>query len=84
MKAAAQPRPALQVMDIIDIDLGNKYSAHKRLANGIIHVTRKNGSCAEQDLLPLGFPIEEIAERWHMARAMADVELRLMNARSSK
>lgn len=83
MKSVAPSRPALQVVDIIDIDLGRKYSAHKRLANGILHVTRQIGACTEQDLLPLGFRQDEISESWHMARAMADVELRLM-ARSSK
>lgn len=83
MKVATQTRPALRIADTIGIDLGGKYAVYKRLANGILHVTRQTGACTEQDLLPLGFRKEEISERWHMARAMADVELRLM-ARGSK
>lgn len=55
-----------------------KFAPYQRMANVIIYCTQRNGTCCSKDLLPFGFPESEIAERWHMSSAMAEVELRLM------
>ncbi|MFA4995194.1 MAG: hypothetical protein WC521_07835 [Bdellovibrionales bacterium] len=63
---------------LISINLGNKFIPYERMANVIIDLTCKKGRCFPQDLLPLGFSKDETNERWHLANAMANVELRLM------
>jgi len=65
------------VIDFISDNPKNKFAPYQRMANAIVDVTDKNGGCLPQDLLPLGFTKEETAERWHMADAMARVELKL-------
>lgn len=68
------------VPQVVDFgDMGKpKFAPYQRMANVIIHCTQRYGSCSTRDLLPFGFSECEIAERWHMSSAMADVELRLM------
>ena len=61
----------------------NKFAPHVRMANAIINLTRKNGGCVPQDLLTLGFTKQETIDLWHMANAMACVELRLIESKSS-
>lgn len=59
-------------------DPSNKYVPYQRMANAIIDLTRLHGECELQDLLARGFTRQETADLFHMANAMADVELRLM------
>ncbi|MDD3370867.1 MAG: hypothetical protein PHE27_03465, partial [Alphaproteobacteria bacterium] len=65
------------------IDFGamgdSRFAPYLRMANVIVHCTRRQGFCRSCDLLPFGFSEREIAERWHMSCAMADVELRLVS-----
>ncbi len=79
MKSATQRNLVPQVIDLIGVEFSEKYARYLRMANVIVHLTRKNGGCLPQDLLPLGFSKEETTELWHMANAMADVELKLKN-----
>ncbi len=65
------------VIDLVSENPENKFAPYQRMANAIIDLTNKNGECLPQDLLPFGYSKEEIDERWHMAKAMANVELKL-------
>jgi hypothetical protein len=60
-------------------DLIGKFVPYQHMASAIIFLTCKNGGCEPQDLLALGFSKEEAAKRWDTARAMANVEMRLMS-----
>ena len=71
------------VIDIISDNPNHKFVPYQRMANVIIDLTRKNGWCLPQDLCAVGFTNEETKERWHMAQAMASVELKLINDTSS-
>jgi len=64
--------------DWVDGNFDGKYIPHKHMANVIIDITNRNGACEPKDLLALGFTRQETVDLWHMAHAMADVELRLM------
>jgi hypothetical protein len=68
------------VIDLISENPANKFAPYQRMANAIIDLTNKNGGCSPEDLLPLGFSKVETAERWHMANAMANVEIKIMEA----
>jgi hypothetical protein len=72
------------VIDLVSDNPNNKFAPHQRMANAIIVLTQKNGKCVPQDLLALGFSKIETVDYWHMAKAMADVELRLSNANTSQ
>jgi hypothetical protein len=78
MIPAPQTSLVPQVINLIGTELDSKFAPYQRMANVIIHLTRKYGDCLPEDLLTLGFSKEETNERWHMANAMAAVELRLM------
>jgi hypothetical protein len=78
MKTALQTSLVPQVIDLIGVEFDEKFAPYQRMANVIIHLTRKNGGCLPQDLLARGFTIQETRDLWHMANAMANVELRLM------
>ncbi len=80
MTRAAQTNLVPQVINFVGSELDTKFAPYQRMANIIIHLTRKHGECLPDDLLPLGFSKEETRDRWHMAHAMAAIELRLMKA----
>lgn len=67
------------MIDLISENPANKFAPYQRMANAIIDLTNKNGGCSPEDLLLLGFSKVETAERWHMADAMAKVELKLLD-----
>jgi len=64
-------------INLINRDIDNKFAPYQRMASVIIDLTRKQGECLPDDLLVVGFTKEETNERWHMAHAMANVELKL-------
>ena len=78
MNPAHQNNLVPQVIELIGAGFDNKFAPYLRMANVIIELTRKHGDCLPQDLLPFGYSKEETDERWHLAHAMATVELRLM------
>lgn len=81
MNSKKQLGLASQLIELAGIEFDRKFIPYQRLATRIVNLTRTNGSCRPQDLLPLGFSEKEIEERWHMAHAMARVELRLIATR---
>ena len=81
MTSATHTNLVPQVIKLIGTEFDSKFAPYQRMANVIIHLTRKCGDCLPEDLLSLGFSKKETNERWHMAHAMASVELRLMGPR---
>jgi len=61
-----------------------KFAPYQRMANAIIDLTREHGRCLPQDLLTRGFTYQETTEIWHMANAMAEVEMRLGEGRVAR
>ncbi len=70
------------VIDLISDNPDNKFAPYQRMANAIIDMTRQYGKCIPQDLEPLGFSKQETLDFWHMANAMANVELKLMDRKA--
>ncbi len=68
----------MRVTDLISDKSENKYAPYERMATAIVDLTKKNGGCLPQDLLEHGFTKQETLDLWHMAEAMAQIELRLM------
>lgn len=58
----------------------SKFFVCHRMAMVIAQTIKEKGECLPQDLLEKGFTHEETLDRWHMASAMADIELKLMNS----
>jgi hypothetical protein len=53
------------------------------MANAIVEIKKEKGGCLPQDLHEKEFTPTEVAERWHMANAMADIEMKLMDSKPS-
>ncbi len=70
---------APHVIDFITTNEGKKYAPAGRMAIAIVEIHQAQGGCLPQDLNGRGFTVTEVDELWHMANAMADVELKLMN-----
>jgi hypothetical protein len=51
-----------------------------RMAESIVGIMRERHDCAPQDLLAKGFLPEEVERHWAMARALAQVELNIMDS----
>lgn len=73
---------SLLVVDLVSDDENRKFASAGRMASAMIEITQEQGGCLPQDLNAIGFTLAEVAEHWHMAKAMADVELRIMEGRS--
>jgi hypothetical protein len=84
MNPISQTNLVPQVIDLIGIGFDKKFAPHLRMANVIIKLTHKNGVCHPQDLLPFGFTKHETKDLWHMASAMASIELKLMEIEASR
>ena len=54
------------------------------MATAIIDLSKKQGGCLPQDLNAQGFSPDEVAQHWCMAKALADVEMKLMSRPPSK
>ncbi len=65
------------VIDLKSDNPLNKFAPYQHMANVIIELTNKNGECFPEDLLEHGFSKEETRDLWHMANAMASIELKL-------
>jgi hypothetical protein len=78
MKSAPQANLVPHIIDLIGVSFDKKFAPCQRMASAIINVSIKNGRCEPRDLLSLGFTRQETADLWHMASAMAGVELRLI------
>jgi hypothetical protein len=69
----------VHVVDLITSDEDRKFAPAGRMAAAIIEITRENGGCLPQDLNVKGFTPAEVARHWHMAKSLAEVEMKLMN-----
>jgi hypothetical protein len=50
------------------------------MATAIVELYREKGGCQPQDLLSKGFTNEEIDRHWTLAKALAQVELNIMDS----
>jgi hypothetical protein len=73
------PQPTVRVVDLITSDEDQKFAPAGRMAAAIIEITQENGGCLPQDLNARGFTPAEVARYWHMAKSLADVEMKLMS-----
>jgi DNA-binding XRE family transcriptional regulator len=60
--------------------LEDKVSVAERMATAVVGIIREQGGCVPQDLLEKGFTSEEIDRHWVMAKALAYVELNIMDS----
>lgn len=73
----------MKIVDILTTGNNGKYAPYTAMANAIIDLSRQQGDCQPEDLLQAGFIPEDIQTRWHMAHAMASIELKLMQCADS-
>jgi hypothetical protein len=69
---------AIRITEPVSNGQEDKFAPYERMATTIVELTKKNGGCLPQDMLQHGFTTQETLELWHMANAMAEVELKLM------
>jgi len=75
---------SIVVVDLITTDTDKRFAPAGRMATAIIDMTRKQGGCLPQDLNAHGFSPDEVAQHWRMAKALADVEMKLMLSKTEK
>ncbi len=73
--------PPIHVVDLISSDKDKTFAPAGRMAATIIEIIRENGGCLPQDLNAKGFTTDEVAEHWHLAKSLAEVEIKLMRDR---
>lgn len=57
-----------------------KFLVTERMASAIVSLIRSTGQCLPQDLVAKGFSYDEINRHWAMAKALAYVELNIMDS----
>ncbi len=70
----------MRVVDLVTEKPEAKFGPAERMATAIAEIYRKQGGCLPQDLIAKGFTPEEIDRHWAMAKALALVELKIMDA----
>lgn len=70
---------AIRIVDLVSDDNDKRYEPAGRMAAAIIEIIQDQGGCLPQDLNGRGFTSDEVAKHWHIAKALAAVELKLMN-----
>jgi hypothetical protein len=78
MAASMKSKPTLRIVDLVTTDADKTFAPAGRMASAIIAITQEKGGCLPQDLNERGFTPDEVAKHWHMAKALAAVEIRLM------
>ncbi len=91
MIAAPQPddeplkrEPSIRVVDLVTSDDDNRFAPAGRMAAAIIEITQESGWCLPQDLNARGFTPAEVAQHWHLAKSLAEVEMKLMKDATAK
>jgi hypothetical protein len=84
MAAAKKSEPFIHVVDLITSDEDKKFAPAGRMATAIIEIIQEQGGCLPQDLNAKGFTPDEVAKYYHMAKALAAVEMKLMNGKPTK
>jgi hypothetical protein len=75
---------AARIVDLVSNEDDKRYEPAGRMASAIIAVSKEKGGCLPQDLNERGFTPEEVAKHWHMAKSLAEVELKLMNEKPAR
>lgn len=75
---------SIRIIDLVTTDEDKKFEPAGRMAAAMIEVMQTNGDCLPQDLNEMGFSPAEVAQHWHMAKALAAVEIKLMGEHSIK
>jgi len=70
----------MRVVDLETSDPEGKFSLAERMATAIVEVIKEKGGCLPHDLAAKGFTYEEIDRHWAMAKALAYVELKIMDS----
>jgi hypothetical protein len=63
-----------------DIAPQGKFGVAQRMADAIVRLMQENEGCLPQDLIAEGFTPEEIERHWAMARALAQVQLNMLDS----
>jgi hypothetical protein len=72
--------PDMRVIDLETSDPEGKFSVVERMATAIVEIMREQGVCLPHDLVAKGFTRDEIDRHWAMAKALAYVELKMMDS----
>jgi hypothetical protein len=75
---------ALRIVDLVSDADDRRYEPAGRMAAAIIEIIQDNGDCLPQDLNARGFTPDEVVRHWHLAKAIAAVELKLAVAAPTK
>ena len=75
------PQPTIRVVDLITSDEDKTFAPAGRMAATIIEIMQENGGCLPQDLNAKGFTPDEVAQHWHLAKSLAEVEMKLLGDR---
>lgn len=75
---------SMHIIDLVTSDHDQKYAPAGRMASAIIEITYEQGGCLPQDLNARGFLPDDVLKYWHMANALAIVEMKLLCERSTK
>lgn len=70
----------MQVVDLISTEPEGKFGPAQRMTTAIVEIYREQGGCLPQDLLSKGFTNDEIDRHCAMAKALAYVELNIMDS----
>ena len=66
--------------DTADPTYESKLAVSERMATAIAEIYRKTGGCLPHDLVAKGFTHEEVDRHWAMAKALAHVQLKIMDS----
>lgn len=72
------------VVDLVTTNEDKKFAPAGRMATAIIDIMMEQGGCLPQDLNAHGFSPDEVAQHWHMAKSLAEVEMKLLSRQPSK
>jgi len=70
------------VVDLITTDKNKKFEPAGRMAEAMIRIALNKGECSLSDLYDHGFSAAEIATQFHLAEALASIELKLSRHRN--
>jgi hypothetical protein len=80
----AKREPSIRVVDLITSDEDKRFAPAGRMAAAIIDIMQESSGCLPQDLNAKGFTPAEIAQHWHLAKSLAEVEMKLMREKPTK
>ncbi len=72
-----KPETLIRISDLVTAHGNKKYEPAAQMAEAIIALTHEQGGCLPQDLNTHGYTPDEVFQHWHMAKSLAEVELKL-------